>query len=188
MNNVQRLASSIRNYVNTANLYDKYYKDNLDSWNMLCVSMDVIEDTCEALQHFEAEGIGDGVGEKYLKLYGVLQAVSLQQDAIKYLCQSLSKVFPKLKGLVDWRESQIRKLRNLTVGHPIEMTRDKIVRRCFITRASISPHGFKLMVYNAAENKDEFEDRDLRELYSGYKKEATTVLEKILNNLEGGER
>ena len=102
MNNILSLASKIRDYVNTSNLYDKCYKNNLDKWKMLCVSMDTLEDTCEALLHFESEGIGDNTGEKYLNLYGILQAVFLQQDAIKYLCESLSQPFTELStGLED---------------------------------------------------------------------------------------
>ncbi len=196
MNNIRRLASSIRDYVNTSNLYDKYYKDNPDKWNMLCVSMDTLGDTCEALLNFESEGIEGNFGERYLRLYGVLQAVVLQQDAIRCICESLAQLFPGLQTLCEslkppfrkpktsldkWRD--IRALRNLTSGHPIEMKRGKIVKRCFITRVSISSHGFRLVVYSATENKNEFEDIDLQKLYSGYKRETTAVLNEILNNL-----
>jgi hypothetical protein len=183
MNNIRRLASSIRDYVNTSNLYDKYYKDNPDKWNMLCVSMDTLGDTCEALLNFESEGVEGNFGGKYLRLYGVLQGVFLQQDAIKYLCKSLGQPLPKLKeSSSSWKT--IRKLRNLTVGHPVEVKINKTVKRCFITRVSISSQGFWLVVYNASENKNEFEAIDLQKLYSGYKEEASAILNEILGNLE----
>lgn len=137
MNNIQRLASSIRDYVNTYNLY-KCYKANPDKWNMLCVSMDTLGDTCEALLNFESEGIEGNFGEKYLRLYGILQGVFLQQDAIKYLCKSLGQTFPQKleQGSSNWKT--IRNLRNLTVGHPVEVKINKTVKRCFITRVSIT--------------------------------------------------
>lgn len=187
MNNMERLASSIRNCVNNSNLYDKCYKDNLDKWTVLCVSMDTLEDTCTALLHFESEGIGDDTGEKYLNLYGVLQAIFLQQYAIKYLYESLVQPFTELRtNLANWET--LRELRNLSVGHPIEMKRQKIIKRCFISRVSISSHGFQLVIYNATENKHEFEDIDLQKLYSGYKGEATAILSETLANLAKGQK
>ena len=193
MNNIQSLESKIRDYVNSHNLYkNKYYKDTPDKWNMLCVSMDTLGDTCQALLDFELKGIEGDFGEKYLRLYGFLQAIFIQQDAIRYLCKSFLQFSLELKSLYEKLRSSsshlknwdtIRKLRNLTAGHPIEMKRDKIVKRCFITRVSISSHGFTLLVYNANENKDEFKHIDLQEVYSGYKGEATSILEEILNNL-----
>jgi len=193
VNNIQSLESKIRDYVNSHNLYkNKYYKDNPDKWNMLCVSMDTLGDTCQALLDFESKGIEGDFGEKYLRLYGFLQAISLQQYAIRYLCESFIQFSPRLKSLSErlkktpFRQKNwdtIRELRNLTVGHPIEMKRDKIVKRCIITRVSISSQGFWLVVYNATENKDEFEEINLQELYSGYKGETADILNEILNNL-----
>jgi hypothetical protein len=51
-----------------------------------CASMDLMEDTALAIQHFERfkiEGTDrhDELGEKYLRLYGLLNAVYLQQNA-----------------------------------------------------------------------------------------------------------
>ncbi len=162
----------------------------------MCVSIDTIEDTCEALLNFEAEGIGDSNGEKYLRLYGVFQAVFIQQSAIEHLCKSLVKPFPKIKDIsdrIDVVEANfpnwhfLRELRNMAVGHPIEYKRKRkgIIRRCVITRVSISTQGFWLVLCNEIENKIEHREIDLQKSYLEYKKEASTILDGVLRNLEG---
>ena len=188
MNAILSLVQKIREHVNNCGLSDKCYKGNPDGWNTLCVSMDTLGDTCEALLNFESEGLGDepiegSCGQKYLRLYGFLQAVFLQQDAVRYLMDSLSQPFHKMGvNLDNWNE--IRELRNLTVGHPIEKTKNKTIKRCFISRVSLSPWGFKVLIYSATENRDEFKDIDLQNLYSGYKREAVAILGEVVNNLE----
>lgn len=73
--------------------------------------------------YFESSGIGQDDGEKYLKLYGLLQAVILQQDSIRELYgifvgeNLISNSNPALEN--------IRQFRNLTAGHPIEKRSQK---------------------------------------------------------------
>lgn len=58
-----------------------------DDWNFICASMDIVGDACAAISHFLQFGL-DGptkyndVGEKYLRLYGVLNATYIQQEAV----------------------------------------------------------------------------------------------------------
>lgn len=67
---IEELEQEIRDFVNDEDLYDLYFEDNLDDWNELCTSMDILGDTCHALYYFEDTGLGKESGEKYLKLYG----------------------------------------------------------------------------------------------------------------------
>ena len=139
MNYIYILANKIRDYVfiNYKQVYKKKCNNSPDEWNRYCVSIDTLGDTVEALTHFESEGFGKTIQEKYLRLYGVLQAVFLQQDSITNLYEIFVDKFENIILNIDyWKE--IRELRNLTVGHPIEMKRAGATKRCFINRLSIT--------------------------------------------------
>ena len=58
-----------------------------DDWDIILASEDLIEDTNEAIAHFLQFGLTgltklDFIGEKYLRLYGILNAIYLQQSAV----------------------------------------------------------------------------------------------------------
>jgi hypothetical protein len=107
---------------------NRYFQSRRDDWNLLCVAMDTLDDTCLALEDYEAAGLGTESGGQYLRLYGMLQAVFLQQDCI---C-NLHKLFRDTAWTpsIDSRWQEIRDLRNLTIGHPVEMKRQGTTRRC----------------------------------------------------------
>ena len=61
--------------------------NNAEDWNYILASEDILEDSNEAILNFLRFGISgptkyDDLGEKYLRLYGVLNATYLQQQAI----------------------------------------------------------------------------------------------------------
>ncbi len=185
MKRISTLERQIRDNDNKANLYGRFGHD-LDKWNTLCVAMDTLGDSCLALEHYEVFGMGQEDGEKYLKIYGLLQAVVLQQDSIRQLYQVF--LGSNLKPDYDSAWGKIRKLRNLTAGHPIEKRpegKDKKsgrtgIQRCFISRVTICGGGFQLIIWNKDEARDEFVDVDLKGLYQAYKLEAIKYLETIL--------
>ena len=177
MRRISALEQQIRNYVNNTNLYEKYFTSHLDEWNTLCVAIDTLGDTCLALEYYEASGIGDEDGEKYLKLYGLFQAIFLQQDSIRQLYRIFLRSDLQPDSESAWK--RIRELRNLTVGHPIEK-KDKTGRkRCYISRVTIHSDGFQLIVWNKDKEQDEFEDINLKSLYEQYKLEAVKHLKSI---------
>lgn len=66
-----------------------------EDWAFLCVSMDIIEDACTAIDSFLKFGLNgptryDDIGEKYLRLYGILSATYVQQEALLKLYQIMS--------------------------------------------------------------------------------------------------
>jgi hypothetical protein len=175
---ISDLEQKIRDFVNNHNLYDKYFKNHfLDEWIILCVSMDILGDTCLALEYYENSGLGDKDGEKYLNLYGLLQAIFLQQDAICQLFQIFMKSNLKPDANSEWM--RIRYVRNLVAGHPIEKKDKKGTKRCLISRATIQSDTFQLIVWKKEENKDEIEDVELKSLFNKYKSESIKHLETI---------
>ncbi len=189
------MENKIREIINRENYYDKYFKNNLDDWNILCSAMDVIGDTTLAIQDFLDQGIGQDKGEKYLRLYGLLQAVYLQQDATMSLYKIIKRLFDTQNNLKDWEKFSVekwellRRYRNLSVGHPIECkTFDKgATKRSFISRTSLSSDGFHVLVWDKVQNtKDRFEQVDLSALLKAYKLEAQSILLSIEKFLEKG--
>jgi hypothetical protein len=135
-----------------------------------------------ALSHYEKVGIGSDIGEKYLRLYGFLEAVYLQQDAIKELYTVFVGNFLEPATTSAW--TQLRELRNLTAAHPVEKGRGKQPRkRTFITQVSLESDGFDFQVWHQETSEVSFERADLAAIYSGYKEEAASVLEKIVAEL-----
>ena len=178
MKHILTLAAKIRDRVNAARLYATKFRHDPDHWNVLCISMDTLEDTALALGEFESAGLGQTDAQKYLTLYGALQAVFLQQDSIRSLCETLVGELTNLGlPLHGWKE--MRELRNLSIAHPIEMKRHGQTRRCFICRISISPEGFDLLIWDVSRHQTKAQHVELQRVYCEYKKEAIAVLETI---------
>ncbi len=137
---------------------------------------------CWHSRTMRAGGIGSDDGEKYLRLYGFLQAIFLQQDAIRELHQLFAGNFAKPADASAWK--RLRELRNLTVGHPIEKGREtEPRRRTFITRVSLETDGLDYQVWYQGTRETSFESADLSTLYTAYEKEAASFLEKVLTGL-----
>lgn len=158
----------IRDFVNENNLFKRDFRNVLDKWNKLCVAMDTLEDSTEALDYFEKVGVGEEDGEKYLHLYGLLQAIFLQQDSIRNLYSIFLGIEMIPKKDSSW--TKIRNLRNLTIGHPIEWSKAKKTKRCYISRITIQNKGFHLIIWNVNKLSDEYEEVDFINLYQNYKR------------------
>ncbi|HAO77838.1 MAG TPA: hypothetical protein DCQ92_02460 [Verrucomicrobia subdivision 3 bacterium] len=90
--------------------------DDPASWNMLCSCLDVIGDTELALDAFLKQGDFGDNGTNYLLIYGVLQALFIQQDAVEDLAEAL-----KALNVTYTRSEllkEIREVRNDSIGHP----------------------------------------------------------------------
>ena len=57
--------------------------ENLANWKMLCSCLDAIGDTELAFVAFLKQRKTADYGQKYLSVYGVLQAMFVQQDAVE---------------------------------------------------------------------------------------------------------
>jgi hypothetical protein len=96
-----------------------------EDWAFLCTAMDIIGDACLAIDNFLRFGL-DGPtrynedGERYLRLYGILSATYIQQQAVLKLYQ-LVNVPPRLKEGKDMIAAlEIRLLRHKLCSHSID--------------------------------------------------------------------
>lgn len=117
----------------------------MDDWNQICSSLDVIGDTVLSIEDYIDMDYPKKIGLQYICTYGILQALFIQQDAIK----QLSLVF-KLDYEIGDILLNIRKLRNASIGHPTNNNEKKIKYFNYISRMSLSKEGFCL--HRSSEN------------------------------------
>lgn len=93
-----------------------------EDWAFLCTAMDIIGDACLAIDNFLRFGL-DGPtkynedGERYLRLYGILSATYIQQEAVLKLYQlvNVPLTLKEGKDMIDALE--IRLLRHKLCSH-----------------------------------------------------------------------
>jgi hypothetical protein len=159
---------------------------NHDLWSQLCSCLDVIEDSQLAIDAYSTKESGRSNGANYLALYGLLQSLFLQQDAVDNLCESLKipetiSNYPRLK--------EIREIRNDSIGHPTKRNRrkDKSTSYHFISQPSLCSNSFKLLsCYSDGEN--EFKDITISDLIVDQKEYISKILQLIMAKLEYEEK
>ncbi|WP_347491227.1 hypothetical protein ABDB91_08815 [Desulfoscipio sp. XC116] len=140
--------NEFRDLVNTPKIKTKLIT-NKSMWLQLCTSMDVISDTELAIDAYQANDYKDD-GMLYLAIYGLLQALFLQQDAAVNLCEVLNI---KINIWEYEKLREIRTIRNNSVGHPtkINATKAKPITYAFVSRITMAQYGFQLITENANE-------------------------------------
>lgn len=147
-------------------------REDRDNWDRICSSSDVINDTLQAIgSYVKSDYPNKNVGLRYLYVYGLLQALYLQQDAVECLFGTLRKCYPEsLKFSYERSDDlkEIRQLRNETTGHPTEARNGVFT---YINRVSLSKWHFgKLCSSKSVGN--EFSSVDL---FSVLKKQTLAI-------------
>lgn len=178
---MSKYTQEIRDFINEPRKQFNLLK-NPKFWNQLCSSLDVIGDSDLAIDAYINSEFGKDDGEKYLSLYGVLQALFLQQDAVTNLCESLGFqnnliANPKLK--------EIRDIRNDSIGHPTK--RGKYKSYHFISRITIEKFGFQL-ISDYENNKTTIRDISVIDLIKEQRKDLSEILKKVINDLQAEEK
>jgi len=146
------------------------------SWNQLCSSLDVIGDTELCFDAYEAAPTPEEGGPTYLLVYGVLQALVLQQDAVRHMAEALDIPYTP-----DPRLRDIREVRNSSVGHPTK--RSGKPRAHFISRISMSKRGFQLMTVYPDHGPGEFKWVDIPKLITLQRKQLATIMFGVVSAL-----
>lgn len=95
-----------------------------EDWSFVCVAMDILGDASLALHNFIEFGLDgptkyDDTGEKYLRLYGLLSAAYIQQQAGLKLYNLMNCTMQKqFKAKAD--QLQIRNLRHQLASHSLD--------------------------------------------------------------------
>lgn len=143
-NRVSQCVQRIRDRVNEPRARETYSKIP-ERWQQLGSSMDFLGDIALALSAYRKNEAKETFGERYLRAYGALQALVVQQDAVKHL-QGLGIAVPSPHGKLE----HIRDIRVRSIGHPTETwkTRSRPRLFSFITRMSLGRAGFELRSYS----------------------------------------
>lgn len=172
------LEESVRKYINTTRYQNDLIK-NSDKWNQICSSLDTIGDTLYSQHDYLNAEYPNSDGLKYIFSYGLLQALFIQQDAMRHLSESFEIQFE----LTD-RLKEIRTLRNASIGHPTKNKVKGTTYYNYISRMSLSKCGFTLM-RSFDQGNDEFIDVEiypiihdqLQDIEASYKLLAETLEE-----------
>lgn len=128
----------------TDTLFEKRFKNNLYKWDGICVAVDCLEDSQEAINQYVDFPFPSSYGGRYLYIYGLLQALFVQQNALMATYKILlnkklefnDKNYPELK--------RIRDIRNDCIGHPTGRGANQLIA---ITRVSIKKEEFEYAKY-----------------------------------------
>jgi hypothetical protein len=82
MPTLRELSTWIRDYCQDPRHQSRLLADQF-GWHQLCTAMDIIDDTDSALAAYTDNEFPTETGEKYLRTYGVMQALFLQQDVTR---------------------------------------------------------------------------------------------------------
>ena len=143
----------------------------------LCSCLDVIKDTERCLDTCLTTNIDElDFGNKYMYVYGTLQALYVQQDAVEHFTCVLGKDYPRHPRL-----REIRDLRNHSVGHPT----DEGPGRTFnlITRDSIGNQGFELGITYADGRPNRPKCVNVRDLIEKQRNIFAPVLLDVINTI-----
>lgn len=173
------LASKIRSYINIGRVQNKLIQ-NKNNWNQICSSIDVLEDTTEAISSYINGSFPNDDGLKYIYIYGILQALFLQQDSLKHLTCALLSVKEKDYKLND-ELGEIRNIRNEAIGHPTNKGDGKSFH--YISRITIEKKGFDLLS-SFSENNDTYKEVKILDIINIQLRIIAENLQILLKKLE----
>lgn len=98
--------------------------NNERDWNFVCVAMDIVGDASLALRNFLRFGLDgpsryEDTGEKYLRLYGLLNAAYMQQQAVLKLYALMNCPSPKDARSI-FNNLEVRTLRHQLASHSLD--------------------------------------------------------------------
>ena len=117
MPSLAEVEQQIRGFINDRRKQHALPQDTA-AWNLLCSCLDTIGDTELAVDAYNTSSTPSSEGEVYLVVYGALQALFIQQDAVENLCQALGIAYDLDPLLKD-----IREIRMSGLGSTIEFSR-----------------------------------------------------------------
>jgi hypothetical protein len=192
MSAVIELRSRIRDFIQHPRRLNPLLED-APNWNMLANSFDTVADTEIAIKTYEATPDVQDVGARYLAIYGILQCLYVQQDAV----QSMVRAFepgkkPEYRIESEPEANEVRKIRNKATGHPTsesgKTSKEKPGVRMshFIVQHSMHKGGFTLMT-TFADKTHAFTDVSITELVAKNRTVVERALDRMMQKLEAME-
>ena len=178
-------SGQFRDLINCPEIHPSLEK-KIEKHAMLSSCLDTIGDADRCLEAFITTKIcALELNEKYIYIYGVLQAFVVQQDSVRHLLDSLDIPSPldpsSLESLMN-----IREIRNRVAGHPTKTGTDEGNTFNFIPQNQIKNKEFQLNAYYMDENELEFkhETVNVHNLIATQRQVLIGVLEEVSKTLK----
>ena len=180
---IGKLRELIYNHFHESESCSEYFFDytHSDEYAAYYTAMYLLQDSTEALVLHRAKGFNPNELLAYIEIWGVLQAIIIQQDSIKTLYKILTKNKISISRESHWKK--IRDFRNLCGGHPVDKGKPGKHERSFMGRGFGSYDNLLIEVWNEATGKTEFREIKFGILIDNYVSEAIKHLQNIVDIL-----
>jgi len=192
MSIVQHIRAKIRDFIQHPRRLDPLLSD-MPNWNMLASSFDTIADTEMAITTYENSPDPGDIGMRYLMIYGILQSLYVQEDAVELMVRAFEPNARRAYRIESEPEvNDVRRIRNRAVGHPTKEGDVKSNKKPgvqmshFIVQHSMRKEGFTLMTTFANGNYT-FTDVSIPDLIQKNRYAVERVLQRIMKQLEAAE-
>lgn len=176
---LHELTSWIRDYTQDPRHLATLMSDEF-SWYQLCTALDTVDDTEEAIRSYLGGDYPPTAGERYLRIYGVLQALYIQQDSLDVL---INAVHPTTTIKVRDVLQDVRLARHRGAGHPTRVgPRGGPFSTHAIVRHSMRKEGFQLLSFPRITD-DVFQSVDVLGLIEKQNEETNRILLEIIEDL-----
>lgn len=179
--------SLVRNTLENDLFIEKYLHKN-NHVLIIKSSLYVLEDTQLILSLYkkgeiaiksQSSNLLEEKAKNYLLIYGILQTLFIQQDAIINICASLN-IFSKKIIHNNSELSYIRGIRNSSTGHPSNTRKDSSIN--FVSQTSVSQYYFNFL--KVKQNKSEVIKVNIKDLIQMQEKNCDVILGKIMFKIE----
>jgi len=174
------LIENIRDHINRVEKHISLLK-NHSKWQMLVSSLDTIEDTAWAIEYYNTAEFPDDFKGKYLFVYGLLQSLFVQQDALVSICKALFD-----KDIILNRDypdvHKVRELRNDVVGHPTSRRNSKDFIR--LIQCDIRKYDLTYIKFDGEKDESCIEKIDVKKAIEAVSICVNSVLKKAGEDLD----
>jgi hypothetical protein len=185
MKSISEKRSVIYDHFHSSESCSKYFFDKAhgDEYAKYYTAMYLLQDSTEALMSHREVGFSKDPLLAYIELWGVLQAVVIQQDSITNIVQVLGQIQPPDHPPgTKWHE--IRRLRVLCAGHPSETgPRGGPYERAFAGRSFGGYDQITIEVWSEKKQTTEHRAIRLGKLLDDYAREAIQCLDLAVQEL-----
>ncbi|MFQ5432503.1 MAG: hypothetical protein ACE5EN_08360 [Nitrospinota bacterium] len=185
MKQILNARNSIYNYFRVSKpCQEHFYKVDMDAYAAYYTSMYLIQDTGEALLAHRKLGFSDDSMRAYIEFWGVMQAIFIQQDALKELYKAVFGGCLDYKKYTGWMK--LRDIRNLCAGHPAKQDRPGNIphKRTFMGRNFGDYKNVRYELWDNLTQLPTHPEFDLCELIDKYEADAVQVLQNILSEMK----
>lgn len=179
---ISALESEVRDRINRGRKQHELLSRSAD-WNKLCSALDITGDTELALDSYLGQSSVQDVGLRYLYVYGALQLLQTQQDAVAHICAALA-----IRAVNSPKLPYIREIRSNSVAHPAAQKEDGTTKSNFIVRSSLSQHSFTLMTVYSDETPYSQTQVSLPRLIAEQRQTLQRVLEEVIAKMDEAEK